>query len=171
MRLLPTVALVAALALPLWAQEPTDTVGKGEFPGLQLLPPGSEIKGISLPRYENRRVTALIQASVMRVLNRRAVELGELRASLYSEDGAETKISTSGAVYDFTRERAVTVGEVEVQDPRFSAKGRGVVFSTATRRGILIGPVRTTLSASVLNPPAEAKAPAAPQQEKEEVQP
>lgn len=141
-------AAAAALCLsPLGAQAPTDAVPKGEFPGLQLLPPGSVVEGISLPRYENHRVTSQVRAGVLKVLNRREVELKDIDVSMYAENGGVTHLHTEGATYDFTHLRAVTKGGTTVTDPRFSASGSGVVFNTEVRRGLLMGPVKTTISA------------------------
>lgn len=167
-----SLALACCSVLPLAAQDPADAVGKGEFPGLQLLPPGSVITGISLPRYENHRVITLIQAASLKVLTRTTVELKGIDVSLYMDEHTVTHLHADGAEYNFTTRRAATVGNVSVEDPRFSASGQGVVFSMENRRGILVGPVRTTLSASLL----PAAAPAVPQQRtseepKKEVQP
>lgn len=144
---LTCLALFALCSLA-GAQDPKDTVVKGEFPGLQLLPPGSEICGISLPRYEQHRVTTLLRAGVLRVLSRAQVELADIDLCLYAEDGTQMHLFTPGAVYDFTTLRAATKGEVRVEEPRFSAKGEEVVFNTELKRGMLVGPVRTTLAAS-----------------------
>lgn len=172
------LALVCCSVLPLAAQDPTDAVGKGEFPGLQLLPPGSEIKGITLPRYEQHRVTSLLQAASMKVLTRRTVELKGIDASLYTDANTVTRLRTSGAVYNFTTLRAATDGPVSVEDPRFTAEGSGVVFSTENRRGIVKGPVRTTIAAAMLNnspakpaKPAPAAEPQAATPAEQEVKP
>lgn len=168
MKRLP-LALVCCLILPLAAQNPTDAVGKGEFPGLQLLPPGSVVTGITLPRYEKHRVSSLIQADSLKVLNRRVVELKGIDVSLYTGENTVTRLRTTGAVYNFTTLRAATDGAVTVEDPRFTASGQGVVFSTENRRGLLKGPVRTTIAAAMLNraPATQAttEAQAAPQEQ------
>lgn len=157
MKRLTPLLLLLLPALPLGAQDPSDAVVKGEFPGLQLLPPGSEVKGISLPRYEKHRISTLIRAAKLIVLSRKEVELKDIEVSLYGEDGAVTRIATPGATYDFTTLRAATQGTVKLEDPRFSAEGKGVVYRTELRRGIITGPVRTTLSASVLHPEPKKK--------------
>lgn len=146
--LLTCLALFALCSLA-GAQDPKEPVVSGEFPGLQLLPPGSEIKGISLPRYEKHRVTTLLRAGALRVLSRTQAELTDIDLCLYAEDGTQLHVFTPGAVYDFTTLRAATKGEVRVEEPRFSAQGKNVVFNTELKRGMLVGPVRTTISASV----------------------
>lgn len=152
MRVVATVLLLALL-LPARAQQTpqdvSDTVGRGEFPGLQLLPPGSVVKGISLPRYENHRVTALVQIRELRVESRTRVTLEGIAATLYSKDGFRTSVSSPRATYDFSTMRAETVGRTTVRDERFTARGGRVTFNVQTQKGLLRGPVRTTVSAAV----------------------
>ena len=128
-----------------------DAVGQGEFPGLQLLPPGSVVEDITLPRYENHRVSALLQAKRLCILTRRVIELQGIRASLFNEDGSSTEIRAEAAQYDFSTKHAASTGSVEVKDPRFSASGTQLRFDTDSKRGILLGPVRTTLSTSAFS--------------------
>ena len=149
----PATVLLPLLLLPAWAQQNpqdvSDTVGRGEFPGLQLLPPGSVVKGISLPRYENHRVTALVQIRELRVESRTRVSLVGIVATLYSRDGFRTAVSTPRATYDFSSMRAETHGRTTVHDGRFTARGGSVAYNAQTRKGLLRGPVRTTVSAAV----------------------
>lgn len=127
-----------------------DAVGAGEFPGLQLLPPGSEVENISLPRYENHRVTALLQAAKLCIIDRRTVELRGIRGTLFNSDGTKTEINAGNARYDFTTKKVVSSGTVSVTDPRFSARGEKLLYNTENSRGVLIGPVRTSFSTKAL---------------------
>ena len=130
MRAVATV-LLSLLLLPAEAQQTpqdvSDTVGRGEFPGLQLLPPGSVVKGISLPRYENHRVTALVQIRELRVESRTRITLEGIAATLFSKDGFRTAVSTPRATYDFSTMRAETSGRTTVRDGRFTARGGRVL--------------------------------------------
>lgn len=123
-----------------------DAVSEGEFPGLQLLPAGSVVENISLPRYENHRVTALLQADKLCIIDRRTVELQGIRAALYNTDGTKTEVQAGNVRYDFTTKKATSSGTVSVSDPRFSARGERLLYNTTNSRGVLVGPVRTTFS-------------------------
>lgn len=138
----------------------TDAIGAGEFPGLQILPPGSVVENISLPRYEKHRVTSLLQADKLCVIDRRTAELHGIRGTLYNEDGSKTEIQAGCVRYDFTTKRAVSTGAVSVQDARFSAQGERLLYQTDNRRGVLVGPVRTTFSTKAFE--KKKAAPAAP---------
>ncbi len=143
--LIPVLAL--ALLAPLaHAQIGADTVGKGEFPALQLLPPGSIVKGISLPRYVGPRVASLFRAAELKILNRSDVQLSGIEAELYAETGEITHIFAPQVHYSFRTEQARADGETRVDDPRFTARGNGVIFSTTLQCGLLRGPVHTTVN-------------------------
>ncbi len=147
------LTLLSLLFLPLqsWGQVQTSATAADEFPALQFLPPGSEIQGISIPRYENHRVTALLLSDKLIVKDRQTVILEKLNAALYGEDNSETDVRTDSVSYSFATKIARTTGDAEVIDPRFTAKGKGVVFNTSTQKGFLAGPVRTTIATAKLN--------------------
>jgi lipopolysaccharide export system protein LptC len=152
--------LLALLLLPLqsWGQKAAaDTTAEDEFPALQFLPPGTEVQGISIPRYENHRVSALLLSDKLTVKSRKTVILDKLNASLYNDDNTETNIKTDSVAYNFATKMARTTGDAEVTDPRFSARGKGVVFNTATRKGFLHGPVKTTIATAKLNKKKSSK--------------
>lgn len=147
------LTLLSLLLLPLhcWGQQRTDAVVEDEFPGLQFLPPGTVIEGISIPRYENHRVSALLMADKLIIKDRKTVVMEKLTASLYGTDKNQTDVKTGSVTYNFATKIARTDGQSEVQDARFSAKGKGVIFNTSTSKGFLHGPVITTVSAKLFN--------------------
>ena len=148
-----TLTLISLLMLPLhcWGQQRTDAVVEDEFPALQFLPPGSVIEGISIPRYENHKVSALLISDRLIVKDRKTVLLEKLTASLYGEDKNQTDIQTESVTYNFATKKAHTTGETRLKDPRFTARGKGVIFNTSTSKGFLYGPVITTVSAKLFN--------------------
>lgn len=146
------LTLLALLLLPLQSQgqEAKAATDVDEFPALQFLPPGTEVEGISIPRYENHRVSALLLAEKLIVKTRQDVVLEKLNATLYNNDGTETNISTGNVHYSFATKIIRTTGDAQVTDPRFSAKGKGVIINTSTKKAFLQGPVTTTISTAEL---------------------
>lgn len=142
---LVSFALFCALSATLGAQSANVNRAEDEFPGLQLLPPGSVVKGLSLPRYENHRVVALLQADELKVISRREIALTAIHAAMYAEDGEITTVNCKEAGYDFKKKAVVAESAAAVKHPNFSASGEGVIFSTAGRMGYIKGPVRTTI--------------------------
>lgn len=145
--------LLLMLAAPLLPGQVDRTSGQGEFPALQLLPPGSEVKGISLPRYQEHRVTAHIMADLLKVLSRYEVHMTGIHTVLYSEEGEATTVRMKRADYDFRTSIMVSEQAASVEHPRFSARGEAVTFNSETRTGLLKGPVYTTLNTSLLSQP------------------
>ncbi len=123
-----------------------------EFPALQFLPEGSEVKGITIPRYEKHRATSLLKADTMKVLSRTVVQLTAISAFLYGEGGISTRIISPRATYNFRTSTAEADSRTEVEDPRFSAKGSSASYSTKSSRGVLRGPVYTTVSTEDFTP-------------------
>lgn len=150
-RCLITLCALTALTSTAVGEVPVDDLVGNEFPGLQLLPPGSKVRGISLPRYENHRVSALLMTELLEILTRSEIRFTGIRAQLYAENGEVTTVFCPQADYDFSKSAVTTTGNAEVTSPRFSARGEGVIFSTNTNTGILRGPVRTTVSNSAFN--------------------
>ena len=137
--------LFCALSCGLRAQNPNVNRAEDEFPGLQVLPPGSKVKGLSLPRYEGNRVSALLQADRLEVVSRSELALTNIRAALYADNGETTTVQCAKAGYDFRKKAIVAPAEAEVNHPNFSLSGVGVIFSTYRRVGFVKGPVRTTI--------------------------
>ena len=163
---LPALLRLLLTALQLPAQVADRTAGKDEFPALQLLPPGSKVQGISLPRYQNHRVTAHIIAGLLEVCTRHLVQMSSIRTMLYGEDDEATEVKLEKADYDFSTGVMRSDAPASVTNPRFSASGASVIFNTTTQRGLLHGPVHTTLNRDLLtNPPTtpqKLNAPAPP---------
>lgn len=157
MRLALTLLSLFLLPLHCWGQQKAAATAEDEFPALQFLPEGSVVEGISIPRYENHRVTALLLADKLVVKDRKTVILEALTASLYGEGNNQTDIQAGSVIYNFATKEARTTGNAQVTDPRFSAKGKGVIFSTATSKGFLHGPVVTTVSAKLYNEKKDEK--------------
>ena len=141
------IALLVLAVLPLsMGQVAERTAGEDEFPALQLLPPGSVVEGISLPRYEEHRVTALITAKKMTVISRREVRMSGIRSFLYAPDGGDTTcVQLTEAKYDFrTKLMHSLTPPVALLHPRYTVRGTSVIFSNASRCGLVKGPVSTT---------------------------
>lgn len=155
--LLLILLLLAAPMLP--GQMAADrTAGKDEFPALQLLPPGSKVHGISLPRYQDHRVTAHIIADLLEVCTRHIVTMTTIHTMLFGENNETTQVDLEKADYDFRTGVMTSDAPASVTNPRFSAQGKAVIFNTNDQRGLLKGPVQTTLNTNIIaNPPTAPK--------------
>lgn len=150
MRHLLLTLLAATLALqPAAAQ---DTVkGKDSsnlFPGLPLMPAGSVVKGIVLPRYEEGKVISLIKIATLTVESPSLVSVKDFTAALYDRAGNITKIATPLGFFNFDSSRINSDGQITMEDPRFRAHGQQLHFDTQQRVGVLRGPIRTVIPAA-----------------------
>lgn len=147
MKLLPAI-LLPALLPPLLAapSKPNDPVAADEFPGLQFLPVGSIVKGITIPRYAEHRAEAKFMAEELEVISRNAVKLRHICAQLYGEGNITTQLNAEEAGYDFADDIVTTSSSTAIDDPRFTARGTKAVYNADKGLGILRGPVHTTLT-------------------------
>lgn len=146
------IMLLLCTALPLCAQE---NQAKKQFPGLNLLPVGSVVKGISLPRYDNHRVATHIMADELRVVSAQLVKLRGIRSIMYRLDGNTTVVEMQLADYNFDTEMIVSTVRSTLRNPIFSAEGTAVSFSTLRQQGLLQGPVTTILNTANFSKSAE----------------
>ncbi len=125
-----------------------------EFPALQLLPPGSIVRGISLPRYENHRVTSLLTADMMEVLSRYEARMENIQTLLYGESGDITRVRMANAHYNFRTQLLTSRNNiVTLVHPRYNVRAHGGILHNGTRRGVLTGPVNTVIRSANLAAP------------------
>ena len=156
-----TVLALALLSLAV-GQSVSNPAHKGEFPGLNLLPVGSVVNNISLPRYEGHRVSSLILADKLEVVSPRLVRLYGVRSSLFALTGEVTVIELERAEYDFEIERLRTDKPLRLTDPRFRADGTAAVFINTRQQGFVRGPVHTLIHTAKLQADPPRKPTSAP---------
>ncbi len=118
------------------------------FPGLPLMPEGSVVNRIVLPRYEEGRVVSLIKIAQLKVESVSMLSAEDLVAALYDQSGNMTKITTMKGYIDFACELVSSEGQITMEDPRFRVRGQQLHFDTLRKVGVLRGPVRTVIPAS-----------------------
>ncbi len=143
---LGTIVVLSLFSTPLPAALTGGTSAPGEFPAISMLPPGTVVEGITLPRYEGPRISSLIKANSLRVLSRHEVSIKGLLAEVYDKEGYITAIKSDTGDYNFRTSVVQTTGKTFMKDQRFRAQGKELTYSAETQRGILRGPVRTILS-------------------------
>lgn len=147
MRFLSAIALTLILCNFLHAAEdqakllPTNK----EVPGLQLMPPGSILKKVRLPRYEQSTLKALMLAEIMRVVSKVEMSGDDIDITLQNEEGQPTLIKMDKAAYFFDVEKLISESFTDIRDPRFKATGAGIVLDTLKLQGFLSGPVTTQI--------------------------
>ena len=151
MKLLSTCFLTAALygteaqadtSLPV--ATPFAGVDK-KLPMLELLPVGQVLPKVSLSRYEGPRLSMLLPASSVTVAAPQEIAANILNVYLYGKNNQTSHLFTQAASYFLDKKLAVSHTETTLREENLSAKGTGLYLDTNIKRGIILGPVQTTI--------------------------
>lgn len=151
MKLLSTCFLTAALygteaqadtSLPV--ATPFAGVDK-KLPMLELLPVGQVLPKVSLSRYEGPRLSMLLTASSVTVAAPQEIAANILNVYLYGKNNQTSHLFTQAASYFLDKKLAVSHTETTLREENLSAKGTGLYLNTNIKRGIILGPVQTTI--------------------------
>lgn len=151
MKLLSTCFLTAALygteaqadtSLPV--ATPFAGVDK-KLPMLELLPVGQVLPKVSLSRYEGPRLSMLLTASSVTVAATQEIAANILNVYLYGKNNQTSHLFTQAASYFLDKKLAVSHTETTLREENLSAKGTGLYLDTNIKRGIILGPVQTTI--------------------------
>lgn len=147
MKFLSATVLTLTLCQFLYAAEEKATLSptNKEVPDLQLMPPGSILKKVRLPRYEQSTLKALMLAEIMRVVSKVEMSGEDIDITLQNEEGQPTHIKMDKASYFFDVEKLISESLTDILDPRFKATGAGIVLDTLKLKGFLSGPVTSTI--------------------------
>ena len=151
MKLLSTCFLTAALygteaqadtSLPV--ATPFAGVDK-KLPMLELLPVGQVLPKVSLSRYEGPRLSMLLTASSVTVAAPQEIAANILNVYLYGKNNQTSHLFTQAASYFLDKKLAVSHTEPPLREENLSAKRTGIYLDTNIKRGIILGPVQTTI--------------------------
>lgn len=120
---------------------------------ISLLPDGSILKGVLLPRYdENRNLVGDLKAETMTLIDPDRVQGENVLIRFFNPDRSlRGKVVLKNAFFDQAKSRLFADEPVEVATDRLLARGSGLVYSLRDGRGFLRGPATTRISAP---PPA-----------------
>lgn len=118
---------------------------KPAFPTLDILPEGSILRRVRLPRYDKDfNPTSLLSADKLTVLDRARIEGEGINIELYGKDGsvqAQTKMRH--AIYNQTDSSLRATEAIYIKGKNYLASGTGLIFDWTTKRGFLLGPAST----------------------------
>lgn len=151
MKLLSTCILATAMhgmaaqadtSLP--AATPFAGVDK-KLPMLELLPVGKVLPKVNLSRYEGPRLSMLLTASSVTVAAPQEIAASILNIYLYGKDSQTSRLFTRAASYFLDKKLVVSRTETTLKEENISARGTGLYLDTNIKRGIILGPVQTTI--------------------------
>ena len=133
--------------------EPATPPPVEKIPAFGLLPDGSELKHVILPRYdENRRLVSVVNAKAMTIVSAGEIAGDTVSVLFYNSDQTQRgRVDFAKAVFNQQKGLLTTKDPVHLQSDRMSTRGSGLYYSLAQGKGFMLGPVTTNLQA----PPTE----------------
>ena len=136
--LLPTRLALAVTALP---------SGNGKLPTTSLLPDGSQMHGVLLPRYdENQKLSSLLHAEEMTFVNRETIHGDTVCIEFFdSDETMNGRIDLKQAVFNSAKGSLKATEIVTLSSDQIIAKGDGLWYAFEQGEGFLGGPVDTRI--------------------------
>lgn len=116
-----------------------------KLPMLELLPVGRELPKVSLTRYEGPRLSMLLTAGRVLVASPQEIAATMLNVYLYGKNNQPSHFFTKDASYFLNKKLVISREETTLKEENFSAKGSGLYMDTDIKKGIILGPVQTTI--------------------------
>ncbi len=119
-----------------------------------MLPDGSKLKGVMLPRYdENQRLTSVLKSKTMTLVSADQIAGEIVSVELFNPDQSpKARIDLISATF-YQEKGFIRASEpVEIKSDQMTANGSGLYYSFAGGKGFLLGPVTTTLKLTPRNP-------------------
>ena len=148
--------------MPDEAEDKNEGKAKTAFQTLDILPEGSILRRVRLPRYDKDfNPISLFEADKLTVIDQNHIEAEGIRIELYDKNGkVHTRTKMNRAIYNqkdstLTAKEAVYIrgerDDVTDGSPRFVASGTGLIFDwnsgddaeNDSESGFLLGPVST----------------------------
>lgn len=130
------------------------------IPAISLLPEGSILKGVMLPRYDsNRKLIGLLKAEKMTLLSTSRIFGETVVMELFNPDRT-SRGRVDLATADFLQDKGLvqTRNPISIVSDRVSAEGSGLIYDLQQSTGFIIGPATTRIS----QPPPTAMNSASP---------
>ncbi len=150
-RAIPWICLAIAMPMVHAEDAPDATEPKiRKIPAISVLPDGSELDGVVLPRYdENLRLTGSLRAEKLTLVGPEIIRGDGVFIQYIDPDRADsfTNITLGTATLDQVRGLIKADEDVTIESSRFSATGTALHLSFDAGRGFVSGPATTTLFA------------------------
>ena len=119
---------------------------KSAFPTLSILPEGSILRHVRLPRYnKDFKPTSLLVAEQLTILDKNRIKGDRVTIELYQvENGSlQARSKMRRAIYNQQESTLHAREEISLQGNNYVATGSGLIFHWESKQGFLDGPVST----------------------------
>ena len=125
--------------------KPTELSKK--FKAMSMLPDGSELKGVMLPRYDkNRKLVGVLKAGTMTLLNAEEIAGTVVSIEFFNPDQSPRgRMDLKKASFNQEKNLLVAKEPVTIQSQRMTATGEGLFYSVAEGKAFLSGKVVTIM--------------------------
>ena len=150
-RSIPAICLTLALPLAHGAEEaanPMPTLRK--IPAISVLPDGSELEGVVLPRYDKKlRLTGSLHAAKLTLVSSDVIRGEMVRISLIDPDRADgnIRVELGNALLSQATGVIHATENITLESARFTATGTALHLEFETGRGFISGPATTVIKA------------------------
>jgi hypothetical protein len=123
---------------------------KKNLSAVALLPAGSKLEGVMLPRYdENRRLSGVLKAKTMTLVSEDVIAGDAVSIEFFNPNRSPRgRIDLVKAVLDQGKGLLRAEENVTIQADRIHARGMGLVYSFDRGEGFLTGPASTRIQAA-----------------------
>ena len=133
------------------AAEDATPPARKKLSAVSLLPDGSELKGVMLPRYdENHRLIGVLKAAAITLVNEEMIAGDQVAIRFSNPDGSPRgHINLTKAVFNQVRGILEANEPVTLQSDRLRATGTGLFYAFEQGEGFLAGPATTWIQAPI----------------------
>ncbi|MFD2256324.1 LptA/OstA family protein [Luteolibacter algae] len=145
--MIPRLSIFLLTVSLLHAQEASEADVTSKSP-IALLPSGSVLKGVLLPRYDaERKLVGDLKAEVMTLIDADRIQGENVLIKFYNPDHSiKGKVAMKNALFDQAKSLIYANEPVEIINDRLVARGSGLVYAFQTGKGFLRGPATTWIS-------------------------
>lgn len=154
MRVILPALLLLAPALPAADEKPAPSEPKRKATAISLLPNGSELQMVMLPRYdENHRLTGVLKAESMILVTDEIIAGETVSIEFFNPDRSPRgRVALAKATLDQSRNLLKAREKTTIHTDRIEATGTGLIYAFDQGEGFLSGPAETLIHPS--NEPA-----------------
>ena len=146
----PLIFRISILLISAGILHAEDPIAEATKNPMSLLPDGSVLHGVLLPRYDkDRNLVGDLKAEIMTLMNSKEIQGEDVMIKFYKPDRSlRGKVKLEKAIFNQTTSQLRADEPVEITTDNLLAKGSGLIYSFQNGQGFLIGPSTTWISYS-----------------------
>ncbi len=130
------------------AEDDTTEASRRKIPAVSMLPNGSVLESVMLPRYDqDRKLVDVLRAKVIELVDSERISGQEVSIEFYNPDRSRRgRIDLREALFDQENGLLTASEEVQIDAEGLVATGSGLVYDFRNGEGFLLGPVATRIT-------------------------